>query len=111
VFVLLALVAGVIWFVAIPAMGNVQLGQHAVQRHGEIAVEARIYIQNYAGAQNRFDCPDGRTRIVVQMDHKHYAVMVVENGVEVSTFITSKHSYAIKITRGCWGGTGFAPAQ
>jgi hypothetical protein len=66
---------------------------HAIARHGEDAATAHEWISQ-AGPGNRFDCPDGRTRIVVQIDGRHWALGVLDGTTEITAFITSDKNYA-----------------
>ena len=77
----------------IPGLGDVLAGQHAEDRHGVEALQARLAIQS--GGFNRYDCKDGRTRIVKQIARAAFAIVIVEGGVEVSAFISERTAQAI----------------
>jgi len=74
--------------VHVPGIGPVICGEHAQERHGVEALQARSAIMT--GGGNRYDCGDGRQRILKQLGPKSVAIMIVEQGVEVSCFISSK---------------------
>ena len=77
----------------VPGLGDVLAGQHAEDRHGVEALQARLAIQS--GGYNRYDCKDGRTRIVKQIARAAFAIVIVEGGVEVSAFISERTAQAI----------------
>jgi len=77
----------------IPGLGDVLAGQHAEDRHGVEALQARLAIQS--GGYQRYDCKDGRTRIIKQMAAHSCAIVIVEGGVEVSAFISERTAQAI----------------
>jgi len=90
----LFLVAGVgVMLLAIPSVGEVSLRPHAVEKHMDEAAQARQWIAKNGGPFNRYDCPDGRTRVIVPMNGRQWAVMVIESGVEVTSFITGDQGY------------------
>jgi hypothetical protein len=80
--------------------GDVQLGQHAAQKHQADAFMARQVIGHYGGPGNRWDCPDGRVRIVVRTAAR-WAVMVLEGDVEVTSFMTDSHDYVSNMIEDC----------
>jgi hypothetical protein len=77
----------------IPGLGDVLAGQHAEDRHGVEALQARLAIQS--GGYNRYDCKDGRVRIVKQIARAAFAIVIVESGTEVSAFISERTTQAI----------------
>lgn len=79
--------------VSIPTLGSISLGSHAVERHADMAESAREWVNAHAGPGNRYDCPDGRVRVVVPMPHNQWAVMVISKGVEITSFITKDQGY------------------
>jgi len=105
--VLFVLAAGVV-LLAIPSVGEVTLGSHAVEKHWDQAVEARQWISKHGGPFNRYDCPDGRTRVIVPMNGNRWAVMVVESGIEVTSFITEDQGYVKGMIDPCKQWMNFA---
>lgn len=85
-------------FIVIPRLGmNIRTNDHAVERHGDDALRARQLLEQ-AGPGNKFDCPDGRIRIIVQVDARHWA-MGVSDGMgieEITSFINSDRTYLRK---------------
>jgi hypothetical protein len=79
--------------ISIPTLGRISLGNHAVERHADMAESAREWVNAHAGPGNRYDCPDGRVRVVVPMPGNRWAVMVVKGGVEITSFITKDQGY------------------
>lgn len=77
----------------VPGLGDVLAGQHAEDRHGVEALQARLAIQS--GGYNRYDCKDGRTRIIKQMAAHSCAIVIIEGGVEVSAFISERSAVSI----------------
>jgi hypothetical protein len=77
----------------IPGWVDVLAEQHAEDRHGVEALQARLAIQS--GGYNRYDCKDGRVRIVKQIARAAFAIVIVEGGVEVSAFISERTAQAI----------------
>jgi hypothetical protein len=68
----------------VPGLGDVLAGQHAQDRHGQRALIARLAMMT--GGYQRYDCKDGRTRLIKQLAPKLFAVIIIEAGVEVSAF-------------------------
>ena len=103
VLVILAfmIIVAVVGVLAIPTLGSIQLRPHAVQRHAADADRAREWISAHAGPGNRYDCGDGRTRIVLSMPSGEWAVMVLEAGVEITSFVTTSQDYVRKILEPC----------
>jgi hypothetical protein len=81
-------------------LADIQLGTHAVARHNSEAFLAREIIGNHGGPGNRWNCPDGRVRIVVRTVSR-WAVMVLEGNVEVTAFMTDSQDYVTRILEGC----------
>ena len=108
--VLLAMAAIVIVAaaIAIPTVGDVTLRGHAAQRHGNDAAIAREWISTHAEAYHRWDCPDGRTRVVVPYDGHRWAVMVVLGSVEITSFLTDDQAYVTRMIDPCKPGVGYA---
>lgn len=82
--------------IAIPTVGDVTLSEHAVERHGQDAVIAREWTASHAEAYNRWDCPDGRTRLVTPFDKARWAVMVILERLEITSFLCDDQYYI------CW---------
>jgi len=78
----------------IPGLGDAYAGHHAEERHGVEALAARLAIQG--GGFNRYDCKDGRTRIVKQIARAAFAIVIVEGGLEVSAFISERTPDAMR---------------
>lgn len=72
----------------IPGVGDVLCQEHAEIRHGEGAVRARAV--SMSGGGDKYDCGDGRIRIVRNLGVKITAIMIVENGREVSAFMSER---------------------
>jgi len=77
----------------IPGLGDVLAGQHAEDRHGVEALQARLAIQS--GGYQRFDCKDGRARIVKQLAQSAWAIVIIEDGIEVSAFVSERTAQSI----------------
>jgi hypothetical protein len=77
----------------VPGLGDVLAGQHAQDRHGQRALVARLAMMS--GGFQRFDCKDGRTRIVKQLARVACAIVIIENGVEVSAFVSERTAQGI----------------
>lgn len=69
----------------IPGLGDVIAGQHAEDRHGVEALQARLAMQS--GGYQRHDCKDGRSRLLKQLTATLFAVVVLDGNVEVSAFL------------------------
>lgn len=106
-FVALAIVL-VAAAIAVPSVGNVTLRAHANQRHGDDAVVVRQWVSTHAEPYHRWDCPDGRTRIVVPYDGHRWAVMVVLGEVEITSFLTDDQAYVTRMLDPCKPGVPFA---
>jgi len=96
-----------------PYLGDVQLGQHAVERHGADADVARDWIEHNAGPQHRYDCPDGRVRVVVAMGRAAWAVMVLDpigpgEWAEVTAFTSADQGYIRGLIDPCSQWMNFA---
>lgn len=90
-----------VFLLAIPTIGTIELGSHAVQRHAAQAEVAREWIAANASPGHRYDCPDGRTRVVSPMPGGEWAVMVLESGVEITSFVTADQAYISKMLEPC----------
>lgn len=77
----------------IPYVGPVEVGHHAVQRHPTTVDRARKWVKDHAGPGNRWDCPDGRIRMICPTGACEWAVMVIESAKEVTAFITHDQGY------------------
>jgi hypothetical protein len=86
--------------IVIQGIGQIELGTHAVAKHNTDAFTARQVIGTYGGPGNRWDCPDGRVRIVVKTVTR-WAVMVLEGDVEVTAFMTDSQDYVTRMLEGC----------
>jgi len=69
----------------IPGVGTVETGDHAVQRHGSDAELVRRELA--AGGGRHHKCKDGKEYITKRLDDGRYALMVLRNGYEVTSFI------------------------
>lgn len=78
----------------IPGLGDVLAGQHAEERHGVEALQARLAMQS--GGYNRYDCKDGRTRFVKQLAAHAFAIIIIQDGFEISAFISERNGDAIR---------------
>ena len=94
--------------IAIPTVGQVELGKHAVEKHGNDAVLVRQWVANNAQPWHRWDCPDGRTRVVVPYDGHRWAVMVVLGSVEITSFLTDDQAYVTRMLDPCKPSVGYA---
>lgn len=72
----------------IPDVGSVETGDHAVQRHGSDAELVRRELA--AGGGSQYDCKDGKQYIIKRLHDGRWALMVVRDGREVTSFITTQ---------------------
>ncbi len=91
VFAILAL-AVLAGSISIPDVGSVETGDHATDRHGDDAELVRSEIA--AGGGNHYNCDGGKEYITKYLSDGRWAVMVVKNGVEITSFITSQNYLA-----------------
>jgi hypothetical protein len=83
-------------------------GQHAVTRHGQDALDTRATVLQYG---KRYDCQDGRSKMIYNEPGKQPAVMVLqwieERWVEITTFKTTTNRVQGMIDRdGCTARPG-----
>lgn len=100
VWCILFLLGAMLLAYALPGLGEVETRPHAVQRHGEDAIIAREATQ-HSGPGNRYDCKDGRTRIVTQINARRWAVSVLDGTVEVTAFTTEDREYIGRMLEDC----------
>lgn len=78
--------------IEIPDVGPVETGSHATERHGSDAELVRSELA--AGGGSHYDCRDGKeyiTKYLPSGPHKgKWALMVVKDGVEKTSFITDQ---------------------
>lgn len=74
--------------IEVPGVGTVETRPHAVERHGSDAERVRSEIS--AGGGSHYDCKDGKEYVVKRLEDGHYALMVLRNGVEITSFITDQ---------------------
>ena len=71
--------------IEIPDVGTVEIGNHATDRHGSEAELVRSELA--AGGGRHHKCKDGKEYITKRLDDGRYALMVLRNGYEVTSFI------------------------
>ena len=94
--------------IAIPTVGQVELGKHAVEKHGNDAVLVRQWVANNAQPWHRWDCPDGRTRIIVPHNTRGYAVMIMLGSHEFTSYFTDDQVYVTHLKEPCKPFVGVA---
>jgi hypothetical protein len=91
--------------VTAPDLTKVQVGSHAVERHGDDAVRARALIAQPGTRWYR--CNDGRERGVADdpENPNNFAVQILEGGREVTAFFTDKAGVTTMLNKdGCSNG-------
>mgnify|MGYP000392140179 CR=1 FL=1 len=94
---LIVLVAFVL--LAVVALPDIQLGTHAVLRHGNDAVLARQAVMASGGTCCR-PCADGRTRCICGLGDGRFAIQILEGGTEITAFIADR-DYAKTVSDQC----------
>ncbi len=74
--------------IMVPGVGSVETGSHAVERHGSDAELVRSEIA--AGGGNHYRCDGGKEYVTKYLGNGKWALMVIENGVEKTSFITDQ---------------------
>lgn len=71
----------------IPGLGDVLAGQHAEDRHGVEALQARLAMQS--GGFQQFGCgEDGKIKLLKQLAEKLFAVVILNgSNIEISAFL------------------------
>jgi len=99
---------------AVPGLGEVVTGDHAVQRHdlGALAVRRFYAAQGNAAIFGQPPCKDGRYRIVQRMPTGEYAVWVLIRVSatlyqEVTAFSTHNQDYIRALRDDCGNGSWF----
>jgi len=73
----------------IPGLGDVYAGQHAEERHGVEALQARLAMQS--GGFQQFGCgDDGKVKLLKRLTEKLFAVVVLNGNAEVSAFLSER---------------------
>lgn len=80
-----ALAAILLSSIEVPGVGVIETGNHATDRHGSEAETVRSEIA--AGGGRHHKCKDGKEYITKRLPDGQYALMVIRNGFEVTSFI------------------------
>jgi len=88
--ILLAVLAAVVLLgsIEVPGVGPIETGDHATDRHGADAELVRQEIS--AGGGNHYRCDGGKEYITKYLGNGKWALMVVKDGVEKTSFITDQ---------------------
>jgi len=72
------------------AMPDVTLRDHAVERHGADAWKAREANMHNG---HKFSCKNGKEYYISKTSDGKFAITVVANGVEITSFVTSRKRF------------------
>ena len=89
-YLIIAAVLGCILLgsIDVPDVGPIETGDHATDRHGADAELVRQEIS--AGGGNHYRCDGGKEYITKYLGNGKWALMVVKDGVEKTSFITDQ---------------------
>jgi hypothetical protein len=88
--ILLAVLAAVVLLgsIDVPDVGPIETGDHATDRHGADAELVRREIA--AGGGSHYNCNDGKEYIIKRLSDGRWALMVVRDGREVTSFLADQ---------------------
>lgn len=89
-YLIIAAVLGCILLgsIDVPDVGPIETGDHATDRHGADAELVRQEIS--AGGGNHYRCDGGKEYLTKYIGDGKWAMMVVKDGVEKTSFITDQ---------------------
>lgn len=79
--------AGAVLELEVPGVGPVETGDHAVERHGSDAELVRSELA--AGGAKQHRCRDGKEYLTKRLSDGSYALMIVRDGQEVTSYIAT----------------------
>ena len=96
----MALLVAMFLAYALPGIGEVETRPHALYRHGADAIVAREANMGNDPGQ-RYDCPDGRTRIIKRIGQNKWAITVLDGNIEVTSFVASNKNHVDQMIDEC----------
>jgi len=75
---------------ALGALGEIEYSDHAVRKHGQDAIKARITNSNRGF---RHDCNNGKQYYIAPMEDGKFAITIVQGGREKTSFVTRSFRY------------------
>jgi hypothetical protein len=93
--VLLIVACGFLMLISVnvPDVGSVELGSHAVERHGNDALRAREAVTN-GSPGGHWKCDGDKEYMIRYVAEAHeWAVMIIRSGYEITSFTTTDQGY------------------